>query len=132
MLWPVTLIFHFTNYKYEQIDWTDLPWVLLNGSGVLVLIFNFLVNFGIAFTFPLFIAIGTLLGIPINALADYIWRDKNFGAFKIVAALLIILGFLLMLIPNEILDRTEKKLCCASSNKDQENKLDDSIPLEKV
>ena len=28
---------------------------------------NFLINFGIAVTFPLFIALGTVVGIPLNA-----------------------------------------------------------------
>ena len=30
-------------------------------------VFNFLVNFGIAVTYPLFIALGTVVGIPLNA-----------------------------------------------------------------
>ena len=30
-------------------------------------VFNFLTNYGIAVTFPLFIALGNLIGLPLNA-----------------------------------------------------------------
>lgn len=92
--WPVMEIMHFTHY--EKIYWSDMPWKFLCGSACLGLVFNFLINFGIALTFPLFISLGTVLGIPINAGVDAIWRDDKFGAFKWLGALMIILGFLLM------------------------------------
>ena len=34
------------------------------------LVFNFLVNFGVAFTYPLFISVAMMLGIPLNAGMD--------------------------------------------------------------
>ena len=74
--------------------------------------FNFLINFGIAFTYPLFISLGTVLGIPINALTDFFFRGAEFGSYKIVAAFSIIIGFLFMLIPNEVEENLQRTFCC--------------------
>ncbi|XP_070534960.1 solute carrier family 35 member F4-like isoform X2 [Ptychodera flava] len=95
--WPVMLTLYYTGVEYW--DWNDMPWDYLCGSSALSVVFNFLVNFGIAFTYPLFIAIGTVLGIPLNAVVDYIWRDSFYDYIKIIGTVLIIAGFLLMLIP---------------------------------
>ena len=112
-LWPIIVVFHFT--KYELIDWGDMPWLFLCGTGFLALIFNFLLNFGIALTYPLFISLGTVLGIPINALADLVFRGKDFGPFKIIAAVFIVLGFLFMLLPDEYEDTLQSKICCCKN-----------------
>ncbi|CAH1792291.1 unnamed protein product [Owenia fusiformis] len=85
----------------EQFDWYNLPWGFLCGSAVLGLAFNFLVNFGIAFTFPLFISVGTVLGIPLNAGVDAMFRGRIFGVTKIIATIMIIVGFILVLIPTD-------------------------------
>jgi len=61
----IFLIFFFTGF--ETFYASDIPWSYLCGSSALSLVFNFLVNFGVAYTFPLFIAIAMMLGIPLNA-----------------------------------------------------------------
>jgi len=104
LLWPFFEILYFT--KEETISWYDIPWNFLCGRSALGLIFNFLISFGIAFTFPLFISLGTILGIPINGIVDSIYRHKHMGWVKILAAIMIILGFLLMLYPG----KAEKKV----------------------
>ena len=95
--WPVLEIMHFTHY--ERIYWDNIPWSYLCGSAALGLLFNFLINFGIAFTFPLFISLGTVLGIPLNAEADKIWRDTPFSWVKGAGSVMIIVGFILMTFP---------------------------------
>jgi solute carrier family 35 protein F3/4 len=92
--WPILEIMHFTHY--EHILWEHIPWSYLCGSAALGLVFNFLINFGIAFTFPLFISLGTVLGIPINAGVDAIWRGAPFSWAKGIGAVMIIVGFILM------------------------------------
>ena len=92
--WPILEIMHFTHY--ERIIWKHIPWSYLCGSAALGLLFNFLINFGIAFTFPLFISLGTVLGIPINAAVDAIWRGASFSWAKGIGAVMIIVGFILM------------------------------------
>lgn len=54
-------------FKIDHIEWWAVPWLPLAGSALLGLVYNFLVNFGIALLSPLVISIGMLCGIPINA-----------------------------------------------------------------
>ncbi|XP_070533203.1 solute carrier family 35 member F4-like [Ptychodera flava] len=97
-LWPVMLALRLTDV--EKWLWSDMPWNFLCGSAALSVAFNFLINFGIAFTYPLYIAIGVVLGIPLNAVVDYIWRGTAFGVIKVIGTFLIILGFIIMVFPD--------------------------------
>lgn len=114
LFWIAIPILHFT--KLENSDWSSMPWLSLNVSGVLVLFFNYMMNFGIAFTSPLFIALGTMVGTPLNAAADYVFNGKSFGLMKIIATCMILLGFSLMLISNDALKSFEQKLICAKAD----------------
>ncbi|XP_077990057.1 solute carrier family 35 member F4-like isoform X2 [Glandiceps talaboti] len=102
-LWPVMLVLRLTGV--ENWEWKDMPWDYICGSAALGVAFNFLINFGIAYTYPLYIAIGTVLGIPLNAVVDYIWRNTPYGVIKIVGTLLIIGGFVLMILPSSWHDK---------------------------
>eukprot|EP00662_Eupelagonemidae_sp_cell21_P017325 gene17325-54169_t len=51
---------------WESVQWGNVPWGTLAAAHSLSLAFNFLVNFGIALTYPLFISLGTVVGIPLN------------------------------------------------------------------
>ncbi|XP_038051858.1 solute carrier family 35 member F4-like [Patiria miniata] len=104
--WPIMLTLYLT--KVETLDWGNLPMTFLCGSATLGLVFNFLVNFGIAITFPLFIALGTFVGIPLNGVVDSLFREASFGAWKIVGGSLILIGFLVMLAPEFI----QRKVAC--------------------
>lgn len=94
--WPIIILLHFLDI--ERLE--DVPWGLLCASSALGLLFNFSINFGIAYTFPLFISLGTILGIPLNALIDAVFRRVEFFRnWKFTATDLIVGGFMLMLIP---------------------------------
>ncbi|XP_022079306.1 putative thiamine transporter SLC35F3 [Acanthaster planci] len=105
-LWPFIIIFYYTDVETWSFD--KIPWDYLCGSAALSVAFNFLINFGIALTFPLFIALGTVVGIPLNAVVDLIFRGKDFSNFKIGGSVLVIVGFLIMLIPENI----QQKAAC--------------------
>ena len=95
-LWPIALLLHFLGV--EKID--NVPWGYLCASSALGLLFNFSINFGIAYTFPLFISLGTILGIPLNAFIDAVFRHVEFfRTWKFTATDLIVGGFMLMLVP---------------------------------
>ena len=96
--WPIVATLHYT--QVEQLNIHYIPWVPLCLSALCSFAFNFFINFGIAFTFPLFISIGTILGIPMNAVIDVAIRHIDLLNWKITAATLIIGGFLLMLTPS--------------------------------
>jgi len=94
-LWPILLLLHLLDVEVLE----DIPWGYICASSVLGLVFNFSINFGIAYTFPLFISLGTILGIPLNAIVDVIVRHIDFLNWKFLATDLIVGGFLLMLVP---------------------------------
>ena len=106
-MWPIFEVLYYTHE--ELIIWSEIPWKYIGGSAVLGLMFNFLINFGIAITFPLFISLGTLIGIPLNALVDTVVRHKDFSGLKLGAAFLIMVGFLLMLLPANLMKMMRKK-----------------------
>ena len=95
-LWPIVLILHFT--KVEDLH-QHIPWGFISASSALSVLFNFSINFGIAYTYPLFISFGTVLGIPINAVVDVFVRKVDILNWKLTAVDLIVGGFLLMLLP---------------------------------
>ena len=95
--WPIILILHFTGV--ESLTAVPIPWAFVFSSAILGFVFNFFINFGIAFTFPIFISLGTVLGIPINAVVDLVIRRIPFTGWKFTASDLIVGGFLLMLVP---------------------------------
>lgn len=97
-LWPIIPILHYTKVEVIQ---EPIPWNFLCASSALGIVFNFAINFGITYTFPLFISLGTILGIPINALVDAVARNVDLANWKITAMVLIVGGFLLMLVPPE-------------------------------
>lgn len=109
LFWPIIVIFQFTDH--ERVNWSHMPWEYLCATGTLTLIFNFLINFGIAFTYPLFISLRAVIGIPLNALT-FVIRDTEFGILKIVAAFLIIIGFLFMLMPYSYEEHLREKIGC--------------------
>ena len=94
--WPFVVLLHYLHV--ERVE--GVPWGFICAHSALSLLFNFSINFGIAYTFPLFISLGTVLGIPLNALVDVVVRHTMFfSTWKFTATDLIVGGFLLMLVP---------------------------------
>ena len=87
-----------------------MPWTYLCSSSALSLLFNFFIAFGIAYTYPLFISFGTVLGIPLNALADWIFRHIVFSWVKVEGSIFIILGFVILLMPDKQSDYVDEGL----------------------
>ena len=106
-LWPIVLVLHFL--KLEEVS--EVPWGYICASSALGVVFNFSINFGVAYTFPLFISIGTVLGIPLNAVLDFIIRRESFLNWKFTATDFIVGGFMLMLVPPSDSEYIQKYLC---------------------
>ncbi|EGD80814.1 hypothetical protein PTSG_01400 [Salpingoeca rosetta] len=99
LVWPFWLILQETDA--EPFEWAVVPWSYLCGSAALALAFNFLVNFGVAYTFPLFVSLGTVVGIPLNAAADAVFHGITIGPMQIAGCCLVWLSFIVMLIPTK-------------------------------
>jgi len=109
--------------KADRIDWSYVPWWALAGSAVLSLLFNFLVNFGIALLNPLIISIGMLCGIPVSAIIDILFRDMDPTLKFIIGAVLILLSFVLCAFPiRELFQKLTK------SSKTSYNVTDSVVP----
>ena len=87
-----------------------MPWTYLCLSSALSLLFHFFIAFGIAYTYPLFISFGTVWGILLNALADWIFHHIVFSWVKVEGFIFIILGFVILLMPDKQSDYVDEGL----------------------
>ena len=112
-LWPIVLALQFTGTEEIHGSNVEIPWELICISSALSVIFNFSINFGIAYTYPLFISLGTVLGIPVNGVMDMLLRKADlFFTWKFTATDLIVGGFLLMLLPPSDSLYVQRLCCC--------------------
>uniref|UniRef100_A0A0K0DZS5 EamA domain-containing protein n=1 Tax=Strongyloides stercoralis TaxID=6248 RepID=A0A0K0DZS5_STRER len=89
-------------FKKEKIEISFVPWLPLIGSSLLSLLFNFLINFGIALLHPLVISIGMLMGIPLNIIVDVLFRNLHIEQDFLIGGSLILLSFILIVFPLDI------------------------------
>ncbi|KAJ9466893.1 member F3/4 [Diplonema papillatum] len=92
------LLLAVVSLHWESVTWAKVPWPILVGSASSSLVFNFLVNYGIAFTYPLFISLGTVVGIPLNVFVDYYAHDSVSSPATIAGMVAICTGFCLVVI----------------------------------
>jgi solute carrier family 35 protein F3/4 len=107
MFWPVFLILD--HFEIETIDWNQIPWGYLNISAVTGFFFNAFVNIGIAFTYPLFISIGTILGIPANIFVDWVIHGLIITPLQLVGSFFVIVAFCLLVFSGMIGLKKEKE-----------------------
>lgn len=77
----------------NSVAWT---WVMVHALAALA--FNFLVNWGVVRTYPLFISIGTILGIPLSVLWDCAASSFRGEACLTVTSPAPLLGFLAIIV----------------------------------
>ncbi|XP_050726797.1 putative thiamine transporter SLC35F3 isoform X1 [Eriocheir sinensis] len=97
LLSPIVAAFYFSGY--EVVVWSHLPWPNLLIAAALSLAANLLGNFGVAFTFEIFITLGLVLAIPVSAALDIKWYHVKFEGMKLAGVVLIVCGFFLVLFP---------------------------------
>ncbi|KAL2102248.1 hypothetical protein ACEWY4_001416 [Coilia grayii] len=86
----------------EELDsFEDVPWGCLCGVAALLLVFNFLMNFGVLITLPTLISLGVVLSVPLNAVIDRCASEVQLNTVRVVALSVIGLGFLLLLLPED-------------------------------
>ncbi|MFH4980655.1 hypothetical protein AB6A40_007364 [Gnathostoma spinigerum] len=87
----------------EHVEWAQVPWFPMIGAAVLSLLFNFLINFGIALLHPIVISVGMLFGIPISAAIDILFRSMVASKYFFIGAFLILFSSALVTVPTNIL-----------------------------
>lgn len=65
LMWPLVLLLYFTGT--EVLFWNHIPWGTLSGAAALNLAANLLSNFGLYWTYDVFLSLGVLFAIPISA-----------------------------------------------------------------
>ncbi|KAG8123573.1 hypothetical protein E2320_018905, partial [Naja naja] len=96
----IPVILYFTKVEYWS-SFDAIPWGSICGFSVLLLTFNIILNFGIAITYPTLISLGIVLSVPVNAIVDHYSSDIVFNSVRVIAIVIIGLGFLLLLLPEE-------------------------------
>ncbi|XP_066238403.1 solute carrier family 35 member F3 isoform X1 [Saccopteryx leptura] len=109
----IPVILYFTKVEYWS-PFSDIPWGNLCGFSVLLLTFNIVLNFGIAVTYPTLMSLGIVLSVPVNAglvpaeqlcsvfaAVDHYTSKIVFNGVRVIAIIIIGLGFLLLLLPEE-------------------------------
>lgn len=98
-MWIAVLMLHIGGWESmpsEPIN--QWPWLYIIGSALCGLTFDFLINFGIAFTYPLFIALGIIIGIPINLIVDIFVNGMVLGWHEVLGILCICGGFIVIVV----------------------------------
>lgn len=99
MLWPLVLTLYFTGA--EVIIWSKLPWYPLGGAAFLSLLANILGNLGVVWTYEVFLILGFLFAVPASAVIDVYRYHIKFYGMKLAGIILIVVGFLLVLLPDD-------------------------------
>uniref|UniRef100_A0A2C9M7K2 EamA domain-containing protein n=1 Tax=Biomphalaria glabrata TaxID=6526 RepID=A0A2C9M7K2_BIOGL len=97
LLWPLWLLLYFLGS--EQIDWSVLPWGTILPSAFLATVYWGTKECAIQLTYQFFIGLGLVLAIPICSVADKVWKEEEFPGMKIAALVLITIGVVLILLP---------------------------------
>lgn len=105
------MISHYTNFE----PLTNIPymtWILILIRSISSLVMNFLINFGIAYSNSLTVSIGGFFSIPLNAFYDIIFRNSKPNLYQAIGSIMVTISFLMLLIPNNYLDKYEKCISC--------------------
>lgn len=108
--WPIIILLD-SYVQSEKLPMESLdryPWLLLIGNACIGLLFDFLINFGICFTYPIFISVGILLGIPLNLFLDYFVHHVLFSFWQIFGILFICAAFIIIVITDNIKNNARK------------------------
>ncbi|CAL1532488.1 unnamed protein product [Lymnaea stagnalis] len=97
LLWPLWLLLYLLGA--EEINWGDVPWAMLIPSGFLTVVYWCMKECAVQLTYQFFIGLGLVLAIPICSVADTVWKVKGFPGMKIAALVLITIGVILILLP---------------------------------
>ncbi|GFS38026.1 putative thiamine transporter SLC35F3 [Nephila pilipes] len=120
LLWPIGLTLYLV--ESEKVIWTELPYVPLAGSALFFIVGNVLGNFDIAHNYDIFLKLGMLAAVPVSAVLDVHLHNVVFEGMKLAGILLISIGFMLVLLPDnwpDYITRLIRWRCrkCPRSNK---------------
>lgn len=75
----------------------SVPWGLLFLAGSIQVVYNTAIAFGLSISSPIFIALGTILSIPVSLSVDVLFRGQSINLPEVLGAVTIIVSFALLL-----------------------------------
>ncbi|CAD5230629.1 unnamed protein product [Bursaphelenchus xylophilus] len=99
LLWNTAVVAAIIFFDLEHVDFKQIPWPPVLGLSFGMLTYSIVMNVGVAFVSPLAVAIGVLVGIPMTAAIDIIFRGLQASAYFYFGGLLISIGFCLTTFP---------------------------------
>ncbi|XP_077868653.1 solute carrier family 35 member F3-like [Saccoglossus kowalevskii] len=95
--WPIVCLLYYFNV--EEYSWDEVPWFMMFLSSLAGLVFNCLIVLGDSVSSPVVVSLGTVIGIPINAVVDMLLHEVSLSWTKIMSLSTIIIGYIMMLLP---------------------------------
>ncbi|XP_055337782.1 uncharacterized protein LOC129587865 [Paramacrobiotus metropolitanus] len=128
IFWTIPLWMKMT---YAEVwSWESIPWNWMLLSGICSLFAAKLMNYGLIVATPLLMSFGSLLRIPGNMGIDYFLRHVEFSHLEIIGSILIVLGFIIIVIPDHRMSINCRALFKTASKKSDHAMADP--PVEKV
>mmetsp|Transcript_18914 Transcript_18914/g.43990 ORF Transcript_18914/g.43990 Transcript_18914/m.43990 type:complete len:377 (-) Transcript_18914:82-1212(-) len=121
------LLWAILGWQLESVKWSHLPWQSLWMGNIASLAFNFLIGWGLAISYPLFISLGTVLSVPLNGFADWALRRILPDLVQSGGMLCIVMGFVL-LVYCDTLQRSAAPAPPAAEQIQQQQELMNSTP----
>ena len=97
LLFILPISFLLIYFNVESVEWETAPWGLIIAVSFSGVIFNFLINYGVVVTYPLFISVGFSLCLPGNLAIDYFFRGDNFTGLQLAGTAVAFSAVLLLL-----------------------------------
>ncbi|XP_035212391.1 putative thiamine transporter SLC35F3 isoform X2 [Stegodyphus dumicola] len=97
LMWPFFLALYFA--KMETIHWNDIPWLPLVGAALFIFLANLLGTFGVMWTYEVFLTLGFMFAVPASAAVDVYLYSVVFRGMKLAGIILTMIGFCLVLLP---------------------------------
>jgi len=90
---PIAATLAATGIETPPARWTPHDILIVLGGGVIDVLYNCSIALGLSVASPVFVATGTILAIPGNALVDAILDHERFGPLQLLGALFVIVAF---------------------------------------
>jgi len=105
---------------WQSVDWSVFPWGLQILACFGGMSFNLSVAVGVATTYPLYVAVGTILGLPLNVIVDVVFRGTTVNWVEILGMVAVGCGFMLLSMADFILG------CCSGGKNGSGNEETDA------
>ena len=90
---PIAAALAATGAETPPARWTAHDVLIVLGGGVIDVLYNCSIALGLSVASPVFVATGTILAIPGNAVVDAILDHERLGALQLLGALAVVVAF---------------------------------------